>query len=149
MSAGGRRCLAPARRHPGVREDVLEVNAVLGPDPETGPDEGLAVGGDGAAQVDLGRANLVVLLEGDVAAHHVVEEDAEGPDCEWSRLVPVAPDPLRWRVHSRTCKYNKIKNLNFLSLSHFLSLILTQHTHTNKNTHTQMIRNVIHMNCYL
>ena len=34
----------------------------------------------------LGSADLSVALEGDVAAHHVIEEDAQGPDGEalWS-----------------------------------------------------------------
>jgi len=36
----------------------------------------------------LGSADLSVALEGDVAAHHVVEEDAQGPDGE--ALWPVS-----------------------------------------------------------
>ena len=37
----------------------------------------------------LGSADLSVALEGDVAAHHVIEEDAQGPDGQ--TFGPVSP----------------------------------------------------------
>ena len=44
--------------------------------------------------MELGVADLVVCLEGDVAADHVVEEDAQGPDGGLGAQVPRTPDPL-------------------------------------------------------
>ena len=52
--------------------------------------------------MDLGRADLLVLLEGDVAADHVVEEDAQRPHGGGWAVVPIEADPL-WRgVNPRT-----------------------------------------------
>ena len=44
--------------------------------------------------MELGVADLVVCLEGDVAADHVVKEDAQGPDGGLGAQVPRTPDPL-------------------------------------------------------
>ena len=41
------------------------------------PDKILAVRRDGVSECDLGIADLLILLEGDVPADHVVEEDAQ------------------------------------------------------------------------
>ena len=44
--------------------------------------------------MELGVADLLVGLEGDVAADHVVEEDAQGPDGGLGAQVARTPDPL-------------------------------------------------------
>ena len=45
-------------------------------------------------EADLGGADLLVLLERDVPADHVVEQDAQGPHGGWVAVVAVATDPL-------------------------------------------------------
>ena len=45
-------------------------------------------------------ADLLVFLEGDVPAHHVIQEDAEGPDGERIAVVSAAPDPLWGSIDS-------------------------------------------------
>ena len=89
-----------AASEPGMLEDVTQADAVLGPYPQAGQDQVLALGGDGPTELDVGRTDLFVLLEGNVALDHVEEEDAEGPDGERVGPVPVAADPLRRRVHT-------------------------------------------------
>ena len=37
--------------------------------------------GEFAAEVDIGFDDLFILLKGDVTADHVVQEDAQRPDC--------------------------------------------------------------------
>lgn len=55
------------------------------------------------SEVYLGRADLFVLLEWDVSAHHVVQQDAQTPHCGCWAVVPVQADPF-WRgVYSGTC----------------------------------------------
>ena len=61
-------------------------------------DEALAVAGEDLAEADLAGADGRVGLVGNVAAEHVVEEDAEGPDGHRAGVVAAAPDPLRRRV---------------------------------------------------
>ena len=52
---------------PGVVADVLQGDPVHGPDPQAGLDQVLAGRAEGAAETELGVADLLVLLEGDVA----------------------------------------------------------------------------------
>jgi hypothetical protein len=51
-------------------------------------------------ELEVGVANLLVLLERDVAADHVVEEDAEAPDGRRDAVVTAVTDPLGRRVNS-------------------------------------------------
>jgi hypothetical protein len=51
----------------------------------------------------MSETDLLVALEGDVPADHVVKEDAKGPDCGLLPVVTGLLDPLRRRVHSGTC----------------------------------------------
>ena len=67
---------------------------------KTLPDEVLTFETEPDSKSKLGPANLIVSLEGDVAAHHVVEEDAHGPDGGLFTVVPVGPDPLGRGVHT-------------------------------------------------
>ena len=48
--------------------------------------------------------NLPLGLERDVAAEHVVQQDAEGPHGGRVTAVPPQPDPLWRRVHEGACE---------------------------------------------
>ena len=91
---------------PGMAEDLVQGDAVLGPDPETGADQILTLGAHGPSEAELRVADLLVLLEGDVAADHVVEEDAQGPHGQRVAVVAAASDPLWRSVHPGACKRN-------------------------------------------
>ena len=67
---------------------------------EAGADEVLALLGHSVSEAQLGVADVLVPLEGDVAADHVKEEDAQGPDSSRLPLVASLANPLRWRVDS-------------------------------------------------
>ena len=86
--------------HPGVEEELLDEDAVARPYPQAPLDEVLALEGQAGAELDLGRADLLVLLEGDVAADHVVEEDAQRPHGGGVPVVAAAADPLGRGVHA-------------------------------------------------
>ena len=81
-----------------MAEDVLEAEAGLRRDLEAAADEVLALVGEADAEAELRAADLLVGLEGDVAADHVEEEDAERPDGGLLAAVAAVADPLRWRV---------------------------------------------------
>ena len=59
-------------------------------------DQVLALGWHSVAEPQLGAADLLVALEGDVAADHVIEEDAQAPHRGQLPVVAVVSDPL-WR----------------------------------------------------
>jgi len=48
--------------------------------------------------------DLVVLLEGDVADHEVVQQDAQTPHGEAARGIPSRQEPLWWGVHAGAFK---------------------------------------------
>ena len=91
---------------PGMAEDLVQGDPVLRSDPETSSDQILTLGAHGPSEAELCVADLLVLLEGDVAADHVVEEDAQGPDCQRVAVVSAAADPLWRRVHTGACNTN-------------------------------------------
>ena len=68
-------------------EQVRQVQPVLGSDAKAASDQLLALRRHVTAEVDLGVADLLVLLEGDVALHHVVEQDAQRPDGQGVALI--------------------------------------------------------------
>jgi hypothetical protein len=113
---------------PGMGEDCREVDPVLGSDPQAGLHQVPALGAHRPAEGELGAADLVVLFEGDVAADHVEEQDAEGPDGEGGGTVAVAADPLRRCVHSGTCKI-KIKIILIIKLPVGIYKINYQESH--------------------
>ena len=96
--------------HPGVAQDLIQVDPILGSDPQAGPDKVLAFLGERPPEPDVGVADLLVLLEGNVAADHVEEEDAERPDGGRVPVVPAAADPLGGSVHAGAWKM-KIRKL--------------------------------------
>ncbi len=61
-------------------EDVLQLDPVSRPDAQTSLDKVLALVCEPPAELDLGHADLLVPLEGNVAAHHVVQQDPQTPD---------------------------------------------------------------------
>ena len=91
---------------PRMAEDLVQGDAVLGPNPETRPDQILTLGGHRPPEAELRVADLLVLLEGDVAADHVVEEDAQGPHSQRVAVVAATADPLWWSVDPGACKRN-------------------------------------------
>ena len=100
-------------RHPGVLEDGLQRYPVLGPDPQAGQDQLLAVAGEaGHAEPHIRGADVLVLLEGDVAADHVVQEDAQAPHCQLVSVVTFLDNPLRGRVDSRACTQHFVPKQN-------------------------------------
>ena len=92
------------RSEPGVGKDGGEGGAVPGVHPQALPHQVLALSRHPVAEAQLRDADLVVALEGDVAAHHVEEQDAEGPDRRQLAVVTVLSDPLGRGVDSRACK---------------------------------------------
>ena len=72
------------------------------------PDHVLTRDGDVVSEVQLGVADLVIRLEGDVAADHVVEEDAQGPDGGLGAQVPRTPDPLGRGVDPGALKLREV-----------------------------------------
>ena len=68
-------------------QQVRQVKPVLGSDAKAASDQLLALRRHVAAEVHLGVADLLVLLEGDVALHHVVEQDAQRPHGQGIALI--------------------------------------------------------------
>ena len=85
-------------------EDLLDGDPVVGPQPQASADQILALVSQSRPEPDVGVADLLVLLEGDVSADHVVEQDAEAPDSGRNSVVAAESDPLRRSVDSSSCK---------------------------------------------
>ncbi len=83
-------------------EDLLQLNAVSRSHAQAAADEVLALVGEPRAEFHLSHADLLILLEGNVAAHHVIEKDAQRPDGGGIAMVAGAADPLRRSIDSRT-----------------------------------------------
>lgn len=60
--------------------------------------------GDSPSEEHLPSEDLLVVFERDVPAHHVVEQDTQGPDGGRAPVVSVVFDPLRGAVHSGSCR---------------------------------------------
>ena len=86
--------------HPAVSQDVGERDSVRLLHTQTSCDQVPAGSRDLSAELQLTTADLLVLLEGDVATDHVEEEDPQGPDSGAVSMVLVEPDPLRRGVDS-------------------------------------------------
>ena len=52
------------------------------------------------SEVDLGIADLLILLKGNVSADHVVEENAKGPNGGRVAVIPAVSDPFWWGINS-------------------------------------------------
>ena len=87
-----------------MAEQGVEGNAVPWSESQAGEDERPAGGGDVGREGGVGAADVLVGLEGDVAADHVVEEDAKGPDGRLLAQVAAEPHPFRWGVDSGSLK---------------------------------------------
>ncbi len=100
---------SPSRSHPepGVAKEGLKAGALLADDLEALPNQVLAFGAESGAEADVRATDLLVGLEGDVAAHHVKEEDAEAPDGGLFAIIPRQSNPFRRSVNSRTCNAEK------------------------------------------
>jgi hypothetical protein len=88
-----------------MTQDVLQGDPVLGSDAQAGMDKVLYLIQDRVLAVpQLGTADLLVLLEGDVALDPAEEKDAEGSEGGGAGLVECAAYPLRGHVHARPVK---------------------------------------------
>lgn len=65
---------------PRMVENVFQRRPVRGTHGQTPLDEVLALERDAASEEELSPDDVLVLLEGDVPADHVVEQHAQGPD---------------------------------------------------------------------
>ena len=87
-------------------EDLLQLDAVAGADTEAAADEVLALVGETSAELELGHADLLVLLKGDVTAHHVVKQNAQTPNCGCFALISRMANPFGRSVNSSSWKRN-------------------------------------------
>ena len=87
--------------------DILEQKTCVGREAKALGDQILALVRDEIVEAEVGGADLLVRLKGDVAADHVIEEDPEGPDGGLVAVVLVALDPFGGRVDSGTCERKK------------------------------------------
>ena len=89
---------------PGVGDDGGQAGPALGLHAEALPDQVLALRRHSVAEPHLRHTDLLVRLEGDVAADHVEQEDAQGPDGGQLPVVSVVSDPLGRSVHPGAIK---------------------------------------------
>lgn len=82
-------------------QDGLERRPVVGAMGQAFPDEILDPVRRFSAPLQLALENLFVLLERNITANHVEEQDAQGPNCSPDSLVAVILDPLWRTVHAR------------------------------------------------
>jgi len=95
------------RCQPGMVEQARQVKPILRSDAKAASDQLLTFRRDVATKVDLGVADLLIFLEGDVALDHVVEEDAKRPDGERVALVSRASNPFWGGVYSGAVKVSE------------------------------------------
>ena len=83
----------------------VQAQSVTGIRVQTAPDHVLELGAQLRVPRPVGQPqqDLAVRLKGDVATHHVVQQDAQGPDCQSVCRVPSVFDPLRGGVDSGSC----------------------------------------------
>lgn len=79
-------------------EDLFQWDARRRTDFQTALDQIAAIGGDASAKGDVGVADLFVRFERNVAAHHVVEQDAEAPNGGRGSVVAMEAYPFRWGI---------------------------------------------------
>lgn len=89
-------------------QDILNDDAVGHVEGETLCDEVLEAVGDVVASelqlLGLMDFHVHVVVEWKVSAHHVVKNDAERPDCEWTRVEAVVEQILRRLVQIRAAE---------------------------------------------
>ena len=92
-----------------MSQDLVQLQPVVRADPQARLHQVLALHRHLLPEVDLGVADVLVLFEGYVSAHHVVEEDAEGPDGERVGGVTSETDPLRRGVNAGPVKVGVVR----------------------------------------
>lgn len=60
--------------------------------------------GDSPPEEDLPFCDFLIVFKWDVPTHHVIQQDAQRPDCGRAAMIAMVLDPLRWAVHSRACR---------------------------------------------
>lgn len=63
---------------------------------------------DSPPEEDLPPHDLLIMFKWDVPAHHVIQQDTQGPNCGRAPVVAMVLDPLWRTVHSCACE-TKIK----------------------------------------
>ncbi len=96
---------APSSRvvQPRVEENVRKRDSLVSLHHEALPDKVLALGRESYPEAQFCPADLLVCLEGDVATHHVKEEDAQRPNGRLLTVIAGVADPLGRSIHSRAC----------------------------------------------
>ena len=80
-------------------ENVADVDSVLDTPGEAAADQVPHLRTESPGEHQLAGEDLGVLLPGDVATHHVIEEDPQGPDGGRASLVTPCGQPLGRGVH--------------------------------------------------
>ena len=81
-------------------EEVLQTRSLVGLNLKTLANQVLTLDGESNPEPKLCSTDLLVRLEGDVTADHVVEEDAHAPDGRLLAVVTTRANPLGRGVHS-------------------------------------------------
>ena len=90
--------------YPRMLKNHVDVNPLIHRPGETPRDQIFTVRRNLPAEQEVTTTDLEVFLPGDVATHHVVEEDSQGPHSGRASLVSPTEDPL-WRgVHTGPVK---------------------------------------------
>lgn len=84
--------------------DLLQVNAILGITFQATSDKVLTLRTDGRLAIEMHFRfdNLLVAVERNIAADHVVEKDSKRPHSCWQSLVPIVTYPLHRRIDAGT-----------------------------------------------
>ena len=80
-------------------ENVADIDSILNTPGEAAADQVPHLRTESPGEHQLAGEDLSVLLPGDVATHHVIEEDPQGPDGGRASLVAACCQPLGRGVH--------------------------------------------------
>lgn len=101
------------RVEPRMRQDLLQTRSVWWRVLEEVADQILALSRDNFVsrtrrwEIENGADDLLILLEGNITADHIVQKDAHRPDSSGRAHVSPVVDPFGWRVNSSSCKIDK------------------------------------------
>lgn len=74
-------CRGHCALHPLVIDDVLKRWPLSRSQGQAQLDQLLALCGDSSSEEHLASYDLLVLLEGDISTHHVIQQDTQRPNC--------------------------------------------------------------------
>ena len=99
------------RLHPGMFQNVLEMGALRWLERQALADQIFHFSRQLASEGEVRLEDLLVLLERNVSAHHVVQQDAQRPHSESGGVVSMVTDPFGWAVHSSTYNIQRGNNI--------------------------------------